>query len=416
MSLPHCFVFNHVGDAISKSKQYNLSAIAVVRSLGRHKVPVVLLTTAKRDAAIESRYTTKVEICPFMHESEDALLEHLISVAKKYPDQKVLLPVVDECAYFTGKYYDNLSQYFSIPAPNWQAIRKINNKKYQYEAADELGIPIPETYFPKTLADVHELADKVTHYPYVIKPNVSFEWKLKAASNKAKGKKGIQVNNRAELLSCGEEIYVPGFDFMIQEVIGGRDERLVTFLGYLDRDHQPHSWFIRKKMRQNPIDFGYCTFTESCHNDTVFDQAARLLKKLNYHGIAGVEWKLDPDTDQYKLIEINGRPVNTTGCAIASGIDLPAIAYFDAINTPLAAATQWRDGERWAWLAMDFWAAREHIRLKNLTWGQWLKMAFSIRADAVFAWDDVGMSFRYYGLEIWTLLKNQLSKKFRNTR
>ncbi len=129
--------------------------------------------------------------------------------------------------------------------------------------------------------------------------------------------------------------------------------------------------------------------------------------------VAGVEWKLDQTTDTYKLIEINARPVNTTGCAIASGIDLPAIAYFSKIGKPLAPATEWQDGQRWAWLAMDFWAAKELIAEGKMTYGDWFKEARSIKADAVYASDDLMMSLGYYFNSISSLFVAKLNNIFK---
>jgi D-aspartate ligase len=410
MSLPTAFVLNHIADPHGKGKILNPSTLAVVRSLGRRKVPVILVTTNRRDAISDSRYSMATEFCPYLHESEEALLQFTLGLAKKYPGRKVLLPAVDECAYFVGKYHDRLSSDFLIPAPDWNAVSRINNKRFQYETAGKLGIPIPETYFPATIDDVIELSKQITHFPYVIKPNVSFEWKLQSARSKARGNKGIRVNNAEELVAQAREVFLPGHEFMVQEMIGGRDERLVTFLGYFTESHEPDSYFIRKKMRQCPIDFGYCTMTESCHNPTVLAQSVALLKEIKYHGIAGVEWKLDPATESYKLIEINGRPVNTTGCAMASGVDLPAIAYFSKIGAPLASVTEWQDGQRWAWLNMDFWAAQQLIAEGRLTFVEWLRSVKGIKADAIFAWDDFWISARYYGGWIGARLLTKLNK------
>lgn len=413
MSLPTAFVFNHIGDAKGVSKQINLSTLAVVRSLGRRGIPVTLVTTNKRDGVASSRYVKSIEFCPYMHESEAKLLDFFAELASRTTGPKVLLPTVDECAWFVGKFYQELGKRFLVPAPDAKTMEKVNNKRFQYEAAQAQGIPIPETYFPKTLADVEVLATKITSYPYVIKPNVSFEWKLSSARGGARGKKGLAVSSAQELIATAREIFVPGHEFMVQEVIGGRDQRLVTFLGFLDESHKPVSWFIRKKMRQCPIDFGYCTMTESCHNPVVLDQSSRLLSAIGYYGVAGVEWKLDPATETYKLIEINGRPVNTTGCAMASGVDLPSIAYFHAIGKPLAAITDWQDGQRWAWLAMDFWAARELASIGKGSLWQWIKEAWSIKADAVFAYDDLSFSLKYYGSVIWSGISLKLKRVFR---
>lgn len=402
-----------MGDPHAKSKQINLSTLAVVRSLGRRKIPVVLITPAKRDAVIASRYVKAVEYCPYMHDSETALLEFFKNLDAKYPGKKVLIPSVDEAAWFVGKYYGELSRYFLIPAPNGGAMDKINNKRHQYEIAQSLDIPIPETYFPSSFTEIENIAEKVRHYPYVIKPNVSFEWKMKAASQGARGKKGLKVTSASELMSVAREILATGQEFMVQEVIGGRDHRLITFLGFFDQYSKPDSWFIRKKIRQCPIDFGYCTMTESCHNEQVFAQSVKLLQAIGYQGVAGVEWKLDPETDTYKLIEINGRPVNTTGCAVASGVDLPSIAYFHAIEQPLPAVTDWEDGQRWAWAAMDFWAAKELAALGQGSMWQWCKDIRSIKADAVFAWDDLFISLHYYLTFVRNIVVSKIKSFFR---
>jgi len=412
MTLPVAFVLNYIGYSNGPGKQYNLSTLAVVRSLGRRKIPVVLVTTNHLDGVISSRYCKAVEICPYFHESEEALLRFMQNLSKKYPGKKVLLPTVDEASYFTGKYYDQLSEEFLIPAPNWAAVSQINNKRFQYEVAESLGIPIPETYFPATIEDVVSLSKKVDNFPYVIKPNVSFEWKLKSVRSGARGKKGISVTNARELVEQAQKVFVPGQEFMVQEVIGGRDERLVSFLGYFTESHEPDSYFIRKKMRQCPIDFGYCTLTESCHDTTVLSQSVALLQEMKYHGIAGVEWKLDPATKTYKLIEINGRPVNTTGCAMASGVDLPAIAYFDKIGEPLASVIDWEDGQKWAWLSQDFWAARQLMAEGKLTFGGWLRSVKDIKSDGIFAWDDLQPSTRYYGSVFRDSMKARLKIAF----
>lgn len=412
MTLPYAFVLNHISADNAGTRQLNLSALAVVRSLARQQVPVVLVTTNRTDAIIESRHCHRVEYCPYLYDNEAALVEFLNSLAEKYSGPKVLIPVVDECAYFVGKRYTELEPLFRIPAASWDAVQVVNDKRQQYALAQSLGIAIPETYFPKSVKDVVALAERIANYPYVIKPNVSFEWKLSTMRSRAKGKKGIRVDSAQELIKRAEEIFVPGYEFMVQEVIGGRDERLVTFLAYMDRKGKPHSYFVRKKIRQSPVDFGYCTMTESCHNEAVVEQSSYLLNALGFHGICGVEWKLDPATDTYKLIEINGRAVNTTGCAIAAGVDLPAIAYFDAIDQAPAPVTDWPEACRWAWLSMDFWAARELMAEGRLTFRGWLKEVSGVQADAVFALDDLRFSGRYYMRFFGAALWGKLTKRF----
>lgn len=405
MLLSKAIIVNHV-DPKSRNIQINLSTLAIVRSLGRREIPVTLVTTSPYDGISRSRFVRETVIGPSIHSSEEKLLDFLKGIAQSEIDRPVLIPAVDETSYFVGKFYDSLENYFRIPAPSWNAIKHINNKRDQYLAARSLDIPIPETYYPDSIEDIQKIAVSLTNYPYVIKPNISFEWRV--SNSKSQGKKAIVVHGKQELIEKASDLFGQTKELMIQEIIGGRDDHLVTCLSYFDANHRPNSWFIRKKYRQNPIDFGYCTMTESCHNDQVFNQTKSLLQHINYHGISGVEWKLDPATNKFKLIEINARPVNTTGCAIASGVDLPSIAYFDAIGHPLPSVTDWRDGQLWVWLAQDFWAAREHIRNGDLTFKDWLFSLRKIKSDAVFSFDDPALSFSYY----WRFIVQTIRQKF----
>ncbi len=52
----------------------------------------------------------------------------------------------------------------------------------------------------------------------------------------------------------------------------------------------------------------------------------RILKKLNWHGVAMVEFKKDAKSGEYKLIEINPKFWGSLGLAIASGVDFPYLA------------------------------------------------------------------------------------------
>jgi hypothetical protein len=72
--------------------------------------------------------------------------------------------------------------------------------------------------------------------------------------------------------------------------------------------------------------------------------------------------------------------------------------------------TDWKDGERWAWLSMDFWAARELAGIGQSSLLTWLKEALSIKADAVFARDDFLLSLRYYAHFIATLITAKFKK------
>lgn len=388
MYAARAFVLTHESDPGRSTKTLSVQALAVTRSLGRRGVEVVRVHPNRLDSGLSSRYCAQVEICPNLYESEEQLVEYLERLAARYPGTRVLIPASDDSAQFVGRSWDRLARFFVLLSPSGPVMERIIDKRRQYEAAQQLGIPIPDTWFPADRHEVEALAPRLERFPYVIKPTVAHYWRLASMRGVSGGRKAIRVQTVDELLSAYDQLGRQAKGVMLQEVIGGGDERLYTFLASLDRDSRPLGYCIRSKFRQWPIDFGYCTLTVSCREPRVREQSLRLLQGLGYHGIAGVEWKHDPRTGLFKLIEINARAVNTIGVAPACGVDLPYLAYMDAIGQPLPAVDTWEPGVKWVRITQDTSAAWTLHRLGHLTYREWWKSLKGPLVDAVFAWDD----------------------------
>lgn len=411
MSIPTAFVITHISNPNQKTMSMSIIALTIARALGRKGVRVVRIHPNHLDYSLKSKYWSNIEICPDFYESEENLLKFLLGLEKKYDSPRILIPASDDCAYYVAKYQDKLNRVYEMPVPQNNVMEKLTNKKSQYEVAQSLGLPIPETYFPESIDDVKKLVQEINNYPYVIKPTVAHKWRLAANNNISQGKKGHTVHNAAELLNKCEEIGIDTQEIMVQEIIGGRDERLFTFLSYFNKNSEPLAYCIRSKIRQSPIDFGYCTLTETCYDTIVEKQSIKLLKSIGFHGISGVEWKLDPKTHQYKLIEINPRAVNTTGAAIACGVNLPYIAYLDKIKQNIEPVTQWKDGIKWIWFTQDIWAAKELNKNGRLSFYEWWKSLKGVRVHAIFAIDDL-RPFIGYALQFITDIIQAKWKKY----
>ena len=159
------FVLTHQSDPAQKEKGISLIALALTRSLGRQGVPVVRVHPNRLDYGVTSRYCDAQELCPDLYASEEALTEYLLETARRYPPPRVLIPASDDCVNFVAKYHHRLSAAFRIVGPGWDVMRKLADKRSQYEHAAALGITVPETYFPGRLADVEELVCRLDNYP-----------------------------------------------------------------------------------------------------------------------------------------------------------------------------------------------------------------------------------------------------------
>jgi D-aspartate ligase len=399
MNKATAFVISHEPDPsrTENDKTINIIALTLTRALAREKIKVVRVHPNLFDDSLSSRYCSAVEVCPNLYESEDALTVFLTELSNKYPGEKVLIPASDDCSLYLAKHADSLSKNFTLLNPSASTMESVKNKRLQYELAGAAGVPIPETVFPKNQHELEKAAETLNEFPYIIKPLEAQKWRLKKFAHVANGRKAITVNTREELLQEYRRIAEHDEDVMVQEVIAGDDEHLITFLGYCSEEHKPLAFCIRSKLRQNPVDFGYCTATVSCHNDEVEEYARRLLVKSGYTGIVGIEFKFDSKSKQYKLIEINTRPVNTTGISIGCGVNLPLIAYRDATGAEQAPVTDWQDGVVWIWLSRDMSAARQLRKLGKTSYRQWLRSIRGKRVHAIFAADDLRPFMQFYG-------------------
>ena len=398
MKKPTAFVISHESNPSrgQDDKAMSIIALTLTRALGREGIDVVRVHPNRLDHSLLSRYCKSVEICPDLYSSADDLTSFLVELARKYDGQKVLIPASDDCSCYLATHADVLGEHFTVLNPSAKTMERVRDKQLQYELAESVDVPIPDTLFPQDFGHVQDAAETMENFPYIIKPLVAQKWRLEEFAHVANGKKAIMVNSKEELLSEYRRIAEYDPHLMIQEVIAGQDEHLVTFLGYCSNEHKPLAFCIRSKLRQNPVDFGYCASTITCHNDEVERYARQLLAKSEYTGIVGIEFKFDSRTGLYKLIEINTRPVNTMGISIGCGVNLPLIAYRDAIGEKQEPVTDWQDGVIWLWMEMDFSAARQLRKLGRLTYRQWLRSIRDKRVHAIFAGDDLRPCINYY--------------------
>jgi predicted ATP-grasp superfamily ATP-dependent carboligase len=406
MSNATAFVISHESNAsrVASDPSSNNIALTLTRALGRAGVKVVRVHPNLFEDSLSSRYCQAIEICPDLYQSESDLTAFLAKLGSRYPGEKVLIPASDDCSQYIARNAEALCGDYTLINPSAATMERVGDKRQQYELATEVGVPIPETYFPENDQDLVQIANRLNDFPYIIKPLEAQKWRLKQYANVSGGQKAITVNDRDELIEEYRRISANDNNLMVQEIITGKDEHLITFLGYCSTEQKPLAHCIRSKLRQSPIDFGYCTATVSCHNDIVENYSMRLLKQSNYTGIVGIEFKFEPHTNDYKLIEINTRPVNTIGISIGCGVNLPVIAYRDAIGLKQEPITDWEDGVIWLRLSQDFAAARE-LRLRGrLTFPEWLKSLRGKRVHAIYSLSDPVPFIRVYSRYVWRQL------------
>ena len=94
-----------------------------------------------------------------------------------------------------------------------------------------------------------------------------------------------------------------------------------------NQNAEPRALFVHKRLREYPLSGGPSTLRESVVRPEVAELAVRLLRALNWFGLAMVEFKVDPRDGVPKLMEVNPKLWGSLSLAIASGVDFPALLY-----------------------------------------------------------------------------------------
>jgi hypothetical protein len=123
-------------------------------------------------------------------------------------------------------------------------------------------------------------------------------------------------------------------------------------------DHgRPLALFAYERDREVPLTGGVSVRRRSIPLDHALRRhTTTLLGAIGWHGVAMVEYKYDPWTDEYVLMEINGRFQASTALSLDAGLNLPHLVATLFAGAPLPEVPHYRVGVEERWLRGDILA------------------------------------------------------------
>lgn len=344
-----------------------------------------------------------------MDRSDDKRLEVLLKLGKEL-GEAVLYPVSDDAVMLASRYRYELQKYYHYVQPDHETVKGVLTKDGLHKIAAQHNIPSPQKFPACSLEQVQEIADKLP-YPVILKPVFSPSWlrpeitALLRESFLTGPSKVSYCEDPQTLLQKYSEIAQYDPCMIIQEVIPGEDSRLGYFCFYLNRQSQPIATFAGIKERILPVGFGSATYVRSIYDPDLEEISLRLLSSIQYQGLGGVEFKRDPRDGQYKLIEFNARFGMWDSLSIRCGIDIPYIAYADALGWEVDPQFKYRENVRWVDFQRDVRAFIIYNRRKELSFGAWLRSFFHEKDWAFFTFEDWKPAWTSYRILIERQLK-----------
>lgn len=350
----------------------NITGLQTARLLARRGVRVTGIAADGRHPACRTNSCHALVIGPT---SGSGLIQLLDQRAREL-EGSVLFPCDDASVRTLGRERDRLGG-FRLVLPSPEVIDTLMGKDQWAAHAAAHGIPVPESTVVTCIEDTTAAADRLT-FPCLVKPA------FKSAAWEADGPKVRRIDSGEQLRREVPALLDLSPSLVLQEWVPGGDHDLYSCNAYVSPNGVPILTFIARKLRQWPPLTGTSSLGEAVRDERVRDLALRVLSTVPFAGLAYVEIKRDPTTNEDVVIEVNvGRPTGRSAIAEAGGVELVYTQYCDAVGSPLPADRVQRDRPvKWLYLLRDLQSALHYGRTGELSLASWVS---SLRGDKVFA-------------------------------
>lgn len=299
--------------------RYRMS-LPVIRSLGKEGFHITATerTLCKNGAELGfySKYTSETAYISDAEENPTQFIADLKELSEKQSARPVIIPVGITSLLAMCKHHDEVDMFADTALPPLSSIELANDKSRLIPFAAGIGIPVPETTFLKENETVEDLALRIS-YPAVIKLPAG---EMLGLSPDERYK---IVSTKEEFLKSYPEFSRHGGDILVQQYITGDGYGVSAVFG---KNHEPIEIFCHHRLREYPASGGPSCFCESADLPELADYAVKLLRALDWTGVAMVEFKGSPDTGFY-LMEINPRFWGSSALAPNSGCNISLALY-----------------------------------------------------------------------------------------
>ena len=262
------------------------NGLGVARSLGRLGIPVYGADHNEKAVGFFSKYCNKKLLLPNPTSNSQDCAKTLLRIGESLDRKAVLLPTSDAYVILISRFQKELAKYFYFNIPATNILEGLVDKSRQYALAEELGVPIAKTYYPRTVSELAKQKERYV-YPMFIKGTSSHQWQDAFRS------KGSVAQNYDELVHhfmLASEKKIP---VVVQEIIKGPNCNHYKVCAYYSSAGELLALFSTQKTRQYPVDFGVGSYMISGYYPDLIAIARRFFEGIKYTGVGSIEFKKD---------------------------------------------------------------------------------------------------------------------------
>jgi predicted ATP-grasp superfamily ATP-dependent carboligase len=321
-------------------------AVACVRSLARKGHKVMVGNTTGWSKAGWSRGCAGTFVYPSPRDGT-CLIASLVEMVRREPGT-LILPMSDATTLMISANRDALLEAGAkLVMPAHEEVLRAADKSYTTKLAQSLGIAVPRSCVISSIAEAREQAASLP-YPMVLKPRSSEE----AGSSGATQSTGrpLYARTAAEFQPAYEELSKRASSVLVQEFIQGGGTGYFALM----KNGELRVEFAHRRIRDvHPTGSGSAVRASVKPDPKVRDASLAILKALNWHGVAMVEFRQRPN-GEFVFLEVNGRFWNSLPLACYAGANFPAAVAEIAEHGDCTVLLDYKVGVHCRWFLGDF--------------------------------------------------------------
>lgn len=290
------------------------SGLATIRSLGRGGIEVHAASHRDDFIAFRSRYVRKTYLLP-AYTRDSSEWKSALSAIMARERFDLVIPTNDMWVTALQRRrldFERLSRLYLLSD---DAFEILFDKVKTNQLARSLGIPVPEEALISRVEDVAG-ALSVCGLPVVLKP-------IRSLDEREGGPRRVvsQAFSEAEAVRQASAMLQAG-PIAAQRYFVGHGVGVEMLL----RDGEPLLTFQHERVHES-FGSGSSYRKGVAPSAPLVDASLRLLQRVQYTGVAMVEFRVNPDTGEWILLEVNARFWGSLPLALASGVDFPLALY-----------------------------------------------------------------------------------------
>lgn len=343
-------------------------ALTVTRSLVRQGYRVDVASARAAPLAAFSRRVNHCYTYPDPLRDAAAFIDWLAGHLREH-HYDLVIPVSERSLVPMSAQRHRLGQ-TRIAMASAASLNRVLDKTETFRLAQSLQVPVPTSVTLDSIGQLAALEPQLT-YPVVVKPSRSV-----AAGAAGYSKRSVSYATSAASLQRLCEQCLQHSPAILQSYFQG----LGAGIELLASEGEILYAFQHIRLHEVPLTGGGSSFRKSAEIEpSLLAAATTLIRALAWTGVAMVEFKWNPDTGTFCLMEINGRFWGSLPLADAAGADFPAMLAELYLTGHLAAQPDYRRDIYCRNLASDL---------------MWHEMVLRTRSDAVTTVPGVGQVLR----------------------